>query len=705
LITLGFATISGVRLGFGYNSSVKTPKLEEITQFPFINDSSVAGVGNDPMKILDAMVKRPPQWVTSMNNSHWLAAGLTLTAFDILSVTAVAMVQFKEAGLIISIIADAIAQMPPGVSDRSLMIAYVEIGFICEMNMVDGYFRVEAALAPTSFLLVPACRIYGGMALVYWFAPNQHAGDWVFTVGGYHRKFEKPEWYPTVQRLGISFSIGSCLQVTGETYFAITPKVVMGGALIHVTLSVGPVSAWLDAGFDALVQFHPLHYNVDFHVSVGVAFDADVWFVHIHISCSVGAWLEIQGPEFGGIAHVDFYMFSFDVDFGASPTSPPPMTLLEFWQMLHKPGPNVESQKQEDADPPKSLVSYDKDTDPATPSEQKQEDGAAFKFALEDGNIPQPTKKPPENPNETPPSNPTSTGTGTKWHVKGGSLKFRVTSDFAISKATVVDTGDVSPVSLGNIPPGEIFSRPMHVSQPITSPLKVTIREKANSEITSGWRSIEADMKAMPLAAFGAYDVNLDPSKTKDPAALLSKESGTVPLMMGVIITSPLPILRKGNVGGEDGLIPNAVNVMIAGIKDWRGIPQGQDGNPWFIPAFEPPQRKYLPVEITVAEQRKPKPQRWKELRDAWNALDGKQEMINDKDNGFLKQCNDVFGWEKTQLQKPPAPPPPPPVAGTPAVPVQADTYQAWKLKGDLPVKMITNLERWYLDVPGTAVV
>jgi len=36
-------------------------------------------------------------------------------------------------------------------------------------HMADGYFRVEAALAPTSFLLVPACRIYGGMALVYWF--------------------------------------------------------------------------------------------------------------------------------------------------------------------------------------------------------------------------------------------------------------------------------------------------------------------------------------------------------------------------------------------------------------------------------------------------------------------------------------------------------------------------------------------------------
>jgi hypothetical protein len=50
------------------------------------------------------------------------------------------------------------------------------------------------------------------------------------------------------------------------------------------------------------VNFHPLHYLVDFHVAVGVAFDADVWFVHIHISATVGAYLEVQGPQFGGTA-------------------------------------------------------------------------------------------------------------------------------------------------------------------------------------------------------------------------------------------------------------------------------------------------------------------------------------------------------------------------------------------------------------------
>lgn len=131
---------------------------------------------------------------------------------------------------------------------------------------------------------------------------NPHAGDWVFSVGGYHPKYQKPEWYPDVQRLGISFNVGGCMSVTGESYFAVTPKVVMGGALIHVSLSLGPISAWLDAGFDCLINFHPLHYMADFEISIGVTFDMDFLFVHIHISCSVGASLSVQGPDFGGVA-------------------------------------------------------------------------------------------------------------------------------------------------------------------------------------------------------------------------------------------------------------------------------------------------------------------------------------------------------------------------------------------------------------------
>jgi hypothetical protein len=72
--------------------------------------------------------------------------------------------------------------------------------------------------------------------------------------------------------------------------------------MLHASMSVGPISAWLDAAFDALVNFHPLYYIVDFSVSIGVEFHLDIGLIHIHVSASVSAELHIEGPQFGGVA-------------------------------------------------------------------------------------------------------------------------------------------------------------------------------------------------------------------------------------------------------------------------------------------------------------------------------------------------------------------------------------------------------------------
>lgn len=106
-----------------------------------------------------------------------------------------------------------------------------------------------AALAPSSFVYVPMARLQGGLALYSFFGRNPHAGDWVFTVGGYHRSFQRPAHYPIVPRIGLDFSI-DIIRIRGQAYFAITPKAVMAGAMIRCELSIGPVFAWLDAAFD-----------------------------------------------------------------------------------------------------------------------------------------------------------------------------------------------------------------------------------------------------------------------------------------------------------------------------------------------------------------------------------------------------------------------------------------------------------------------
>lgn len=152
LITLEFATISGVRLGFGYNSVVRSPSAADLYRFPFINDSDLSATGNsnDPISVLTSMcgtqADGSPAWVTPQDQAYWLAMGMSITAFDLLSVTAVALVSFKDDGIVISLIANAVAQLPPKVEGwGEVVLLYAELDMIAEINFSQGSFRTEAA--------------------------------------------------------------------------------------------------------------------------------------------------------------------------------------------------------------------------------------------------------------------------------------------------------------------------------------------------------------------------------------------------------------------------------------------------------------------------------------------------------------------------------------------------------------------------------
>ena len=75
LVTLAFATVSGVRLGFGYNSAVRSPTLLELPSFPFLDGSGEGGSGSDPMEVmLNMMGRRGQAWITAKEDSYWVVA-------------------------------------------------------------------------------------------------------------------------------------------------------------------------------------------------------------------------------------------------------------------------------------------------------------------------------------------------------------------------------------------------------------------------------------------------------------------------------------------------------------------------------------------------------------------------------------------------------------------------------------------------------
>ena len=322
----------------------------------------------------------------------------------------------------------------------------------------------------------------------------------------------------------------------------------MGGSMTRIQIQVGPVNAHLTAAWDALLKFEPLHYIIDMYVEVGVSCRVHLLFVSFDISIEIGADLHIEGPEFGGVAQfvpfalesevhllinnsVDFWFFGFDIYFGEQPSPPPPLTLAEFYDVVAKAGP------------PEAPTKGKSDT-------IEHDSIVQLKLSLEEGAAPAPVEDAPDG------AGPANAGSGSIWRVKGGDFKFRVSSVFAISSATIETKESVAiektdPANEKKFEQAvktaegvvDISSIPMRAKK-FQSPMTIKIiNENAKAgdlkEIyPSGWQP-EFVVKLVPTALWG------DPDHPPDP---LNAKDGCVPLQMAVSVTAPLPILAVSKI-------------------------------------------------------------------------------------------------------------------------------------------------------------
>ena len=255
------------------------PGLQELTSFPLISDHGINGQGNDPATILEAFRGGSDPFVYVKQGSGWFAAGMTITAFDLLTLTAVLVVDLdtgetnpNETGVTIAMFADGVFQMEPLV-DKQLALFYIELVIKVELNFVNGYIAADASLAPASHILVPTAHLTGQASFYMWFGNNPHAGNWVASVGGYSRNYKPATWYPQPARLSLNFTVGDNIHMIGQAYCAVTPKCAMAGGSLHLSLSVGPVSAYADLIIDAFINFKPFHFRAEISLTVGIECD------------------------------------------------------------------------------------------------------------------------------------------------------------------------------------------------------------------------------------------------------------------------------------------------------------------------------------------------------------------------------------------------------------------------------------------------
>ena len=462
LFSLGFADISGVTGGFGYNSEVRTPAPDQVVNFPFVASDQLEG--KNPLETLEALTSQGDDgWFHPKDKTYWAAAGMKISAFQMISMDAVVVVQFGQA-IKLGVFAVAIADVPS--SKAKLKFAHVELGLAVVVDFDYGTMKVEGQLSPNSYVLHPDCHLTGGFGLYYWFdgphADKSVVGEFVFTIGGYHQAFDVPAGYPRPPRLGISWSYSSKLSITGEAYFAITPKACMGGGRLHASFSAGPIEAWFDALADFLINYRPFTFIATMSISVGVKCSIDVLFVHKSVSAEVGASLTLWGPPVAGKVHVDFWVTSFDINFGGPQVKARKISLIEFYELVLQSG-----------DTPQNLASLPATEESAPPIERPVNQGHTFLALSGLVNAGDDTKKKSTDP----------------WTVRGGTFSFSVSCKMAVQS---VSQGGKT-ITHEN----DIYSKPMHLVTPMSSNLSVWILQEGATDVS--WR-MEKQEQSVPTA-------------------------------------------------------------------------------------------------------------------------------------------------------------------------------------------------------------
>ncbi|QXJ20672.1 hypothetical protein AGRA3207_001427 [Actinomadura graeca] len=321
---------TGVCGGFGYNSKVRFPAIDQVTAFPFVKaldpdgyeDLTKKNFGEPvtPGTVLAKITGGEDAWVVPAVGELWLAAGVAFSVAQIVDVQALLMVQLGD-DIVVGLLGACTIDLPaPRKTGRKVPgVAHVELGIRAVYQASTGEFSLAAALSDNSWLAHQECKLTGGAAIHVWAPPSPYAGDFVASLGGYHPAFErtKPRHYPDVPRLGLSWSVGSAVSVRGQLYAAVTPAAAMVGGRLEVNYRAGGLHAWLTAYFDVIVRWAPLYYDAEIGLSIGCSFTVRAWLFTVTVRLEIGARLRLWGPPTRGTARLKAGPFNVEIKIGS----------------------------------------------------------------------------------------------------------------------------------------------------------------------------------------------------------------------------------------------------------------------------------------------------------------------------------------------------------------------------------------------------
>ncbi|MET8136836.1 DUF6603 domain-containing protein [Streptomyces sp. NPDC005251] len=312
--------VEGLAAGFGYNRRFIAPDVAAVATFPLVAEAAgtqAPGALADELRALQDYLPPSP-------GDFFLAIGVHFSSFRMIDSVLLLSVGFgRRFEVNLLGLSTLVLPSPDAVKAGATPLAQVQLALRATLVPDEGYFALRAQLTENSYLLSRDCRLTGGFAFQVWFG-DDHNGDFVLSVGGYHPRFTVPAHYPTVPRLGFNWQVTPQLAMKGSAYFALTPSALMAGGSFSATFDDGALKAWFSASMDFLIGWSPYHYEADFWANIGASYTFSFFGTHT-ISAQVGAQVSLWGPEFTGRAAIDIGICSFTLAFGTGdPAAPQP---------------------------------------------------------------------------------------------------------------------------------------------------------------------------------------------------------------------------------------------------------------------------------------------------------------------------------------------------------------------------------------------
>lgn len=131
--------------------------------------------------------------------------------------------------------------------------------------------------------------------------------EFLLAIGGFHPRFQAPAGFPPLRRITIDMPGGVVSKLRLTAYLAITSNSVQLGADLDVFVGAAGFGLSGNLGFDALLQFHPFHFEADISGKVAITFAGEDL-------ASVSLDATLTGPAPWNIAgHFKIHVVFFDV--------------------------------------------------------------------------------------------------------------------------------------------------------------------------------------------------------------------------------------------------------------------------------------------------------------------------------------------------------------------------------------------------------